>query len=791
MRLLSLMVFFVTGFAGFSQNCLSGIINVYTPVINVCEKKSVTVESSSGFNIGSKIMLYQAKGAEIVTSNDNFFGSIADLGNSGNYEFNWIESIVGNTIVFRYQILNSYDFSKGLVQLIFVPEFKSVNVCNLTCLPWNGRIGGVLVFDADTITLKGDINVSGNGFKGAFANTIDAPACGGTYLDFFYSISSALGGEKGEGIYQLSDFKFQAGRGRSANGGGGGNHSNAGGGGGSNIGEGGVGGQTWQGCGPFQTGGLGGIGLAVTPNSNKIYLGGGGGGGHMNDFAGTKGGNGGGIIILNTSYIEGNSFLISANGENVLPNSPTINGDGTGGGGGGGSIILNKINSINNIRAIEAFGGKGGDNNSLGKRDCHGPGGGGGGGLIGFSGSSTFSGTPALKFGGNQGNVINATSSCNNTSYFSMPGAEGGLFSNWIVPTAFEKNDLVLNTKIEINSKCDSIRILATILNNNSFVKEYSLDGINWQSSNIFITDKPGIIRIYFRSQCLVKDTIINVEFSQGLGNPLLIINNESCVSKGSIIVQGEGGTPPYSYSLNNSSPNVNGFFDNLNSGTYQVRVFDSLGCVKLINVNVPSEQKNDTFRIDTAICKGNFILVNGVKIDTTSKFILRLKNYLGCDSLIFVSVTFLLNKDTFIMVEICEGDSVKIGQSFLKEAGLNEIKLNSDFSCDSIVKLFIVFKSNSLCVDCEIYIPNIFSPNFDKVNDNIGPYSDVFICKKFRIFDRWGSLVFLSEEPKPFWNGIYSDGRIGEQGVYVFIVEGVCPNGKKILKGGEFTLIR
>lgn len=57
-------------------------------------------------------------------------------------------------------------------------------------------------------------------------------------------------------------------------------------------------------------------------------------------------------------------------------------------------------------------------------------------------------------------------------------------------------------------------------------------------------------------------------------------------------------------------------------------------------------------------------------------------------------------------------------------------------------------------CV-CYIYIPNAFTPNGDNTNDefSIG-YDCSFASFDFRIFDRWGNIIFKTSEPDFEWNG-------------------------------------
>ena len=221
--------------------CLSGIINHYTPVLGFgCDSSTLQVGALTGFAVGDKVLLLQMQVPQVDLSNTPNFGTVLNTVCIGNYEFNRIQSIGGNTIQLQFALTRSYDLS-GKVQLVRVPEYDSATVCNITCLPWNGSIGGVLALDVKTqLTLTGHIDVSGRGFRGGIVESNDIPWVFGEQ-QYFYSQQSTLAAEKGEGIVSIpADFSF--GRGRAGNGGGGGNAHNGGGGGGTNAGSGGNGG---------------------------------------------------------------------------------------------------------------------------------------------------------------------------------------------------------------------------------------------------------------------------------------------------------------------------------------------------------------------------------------------------------------------------------------------------------------------------------------------------------------------------------------------------------------------
>ena len=72
---------------------------------------------------------------------------------------------------------------------------------------------------------------------------------------------------------------------------------------------------------------------------------------------------------------------------------------------------------------------------------------------------------------------------------------------------------------------------------------------------------------------------------------------------------------------------------------------------------------------------------------------------------------------------------------------------------------------------NCEVYVPNIFSPNNDNLNDQLIPLSPCeFLDYEFAVFDRWGTRVFYSLKPDEFWNGTYNDQFLSA-GNYVYFV--------------------
>ncbi|MBV9960886.1 MAG: PKD domain-containing protein [Parafilimonas sp.] len=100
------------------------------------------------------------------------------------------------------------------------------------------------------------------------------------------------------------------------------------------------------------------------------------------------------------------------------------------------------------------------------------------------------------------------------------------------------------------------------------------------------------------------------------------------------------------------------------------------------------------------------------------------------------------------------------------------------------------------VCGNSNVFIPNTFSPNNDGVNDVFYPRGKgLFNVKSFRIFNRWGQLVFERSNAAPNnandgWNGTFN-GKPLAPDVYVYVIEMQCDNNLIVPFKGNITLIR
>ncbi|CAL1521294.1 gliding motility-associated C-terminal domain-containing protein [Chitinophaga sp. MM2321] len=88
------------------------------------------------------------------------------------------------------------------------------------------------------------------------------------------------------------------------------------------------------------------------------------------------------------------------------------------------------------------------------------------------------------------------------------------------------------------------------------------------------------------------------------------------------------------------------------------------------------------------------------------------------------------------------------------------------------------------------IFVPNLFSPNGDGVNDVHLVYGTAIAQLEFRIYNQWGQLVFTSKDQRQGWDGTMG-GQKQPVGVYVYIVKATMQDGSVITKKGNVTLMR
>ena len=269
-----------------------------------------------------------------------------------------------------------------------------------------------------------------------------------------------------------------------------------------------------------------------------------------------------------------------------------------------------------------------------------------------------------------------------------------------------------------------------------------------------------------------------------------LTVNPTKQITQNNVMCQGEV------FFVGSHSYNITGIYlDTLS--TY-------LGCDSIITTNLtvnPTKQ----YTINPVICKGEIYYLNNHPYTTTGIYIDSLTTYLGCDSIITANLTVVpsptiyLGKDT----TICQGQTILLNASYqnasylwqdnstnptynVNHEGIYYVKVSIDSNCFANDTINIIY------IDCDIFIPNSFTPNGDGLNDvfNIKTTYE-FSDYKLIIYDRWGELLFESDDINKGWDGTYK-GKAVPLDVYIYqLTATIKDTGEQIKKTGRVTVVR
>ncbi len=118
-------------------------------------------------------------------------------------------------------------------------------------------------------------------------------------------------------------------------------------------------------------------------------------------------------------------------------------------------------------------------------------------------------------------------------------------------------------------------------------------------------------------------------------------------------------------------------------------------------------------------------------------------------------------------------------------------VTVTNNFGCVASDTLYI----NSMCKSVQVYIPNAFTPDGDGLNDVLMVRGRGVTVKSFRIFNRWGEMVFEKENFYPDDIKYGWDGRVrgvpATPDVFVYTAEVFCDNGILYTYKGNVTILK
>lgn len=326
-----------------------------------------------------------------------------------------------------------------------------------------------------------------------------------------------------------------------------------------------------------------------------------------------------------------------------------------------------------------------------------------------------------------------------------------------------------------------------------------------------------------------------------------------SCVGAidGSVAAQAVGGTQPWHYILvlsgTDIADNFTGAFSGLNANSYTVRVEDLNQCTATTSISVGAPVADFyTVTTDSTSCFGEdyddgaiyvigttfvnqpfqYQLDGGPKqfsgdfFDVSAgEHTVIATNGFGCTT----TLTAIVPQPLDATAEILPGDTiVQIGETIQLFALLSPYPSSSingyvwgpvsGLSCTDCASPFltpysrevdytVTINYNDKCSatakvrvrvenNLEPYVPNAFTPNGDGNNDVFMIYGEGIKTLDFKIFNRWGELVFETTSQYGGWDGTYK-GTMQSSGVYTYSVKVTYLDNTEVNRKGSITLIR
>lgn len=371
---------------------------------------------------------------------------------------------------------------------------------------------------------------------------------------------------------------------------------------------------------------------------------------------------------------------------------------------------------------------------------------------------ATLSVSGATSYLWSTGTTTNTESfSPSTTTTYTVLGANGGVCASVNSGTVDIVNYPVFNTATVSNVLCNGVST-GSILINATGATSY-----NW-TPNVSTTNTATSLAAGVYTCVLSIAPSCSVVTTHTVTEPTILLgaisySNTTCGKcNGVATIIGSGGTGSYLYNWSPATSTLSGVID-LCPDLYTVSITDANNCVYTSTVDIlPSPIFTATLAASNMeLYQGELITLTaltGVSFTWTPNF-----SALDCYTCSIVKAQPY--EDTRYCVDITTVDGCQ------------------DSDCIDI---------SILCGD--VFIPNAFSPNNDGYNDELGVYGNCINEVVFRVFDRWGAMMFETKDTKNKWDGKFK-GTPVSTGVYIYQLIAKLKNGESVTKTGNVTVIK
>ena len=261
-------------------------------------------------------------------------------------------------------------------------------------------------------------------------------------------------------------------------------------------------------------------------------------------------------------------------------------------------------------------------------------------------------------------------------------------------------------------------------------------------------------------------DQTISITAPQAIGGNFNITNPTCNGSNGSVTVSGQHGESPYSYDWIGQG-NTTNTLSGISAGNYSVEITDTNGCQSVVSTTVTSSGD-----VNVSVWTDNNMLVQGestlIQTDVTPSS---------------SGVTYQWNPGVGLSCTTCASPVATPSQTTTYT-----VVVTSAEGCQHTDSITIFVEQ--LCGD--FHIPTMFSPNADGHNDGFCVHGSEGCITSFeiQIFNRWGEMVYQSEDPTECWDGTHK-GKILNTAAFVFRLKATTEQGVSVEESGSFNLVR
>lgn len=324
-----------------------------------------------------------------------------------------------------------------------------------------------------------------------------------------------------------------------------------------------------------------------------------------------------------------------------------------------------------------------------------------------------------------------------------------------------------------------------------------NITGYQWQDGSIgptFTVVEPGMYSVTINNECGSTSDEILIDFAPSIEATLE--SNSFCASAPLVW---DVSSPDATYLWQDGSTTPQ--FTVTQAGTYAVTI--TTDCEEIVlstEVEEVAQAPNVVFDVDNLLCSdisivsldastegatylwqdgsidpvfnatvsGNYAVTvtNGCGVDEASISL----NWLPPLEVLPLRDTFICPGERIVFDVATEGASAYLwqdgaAQSNYAVTGPGSYSVSISNFCESQSTSILV----TACERCDIYVPNVFSPNGDGINDRFRPFSDCVLQDfTMQVFNRWGALVYESSDQLIFWPGTFKGEKLNSD-IYIW----------------------